>query len=566
MFQGNNLVGLASDIPLSRRVQLAVLAHIRHNHTTYDELLRMTSRNNARKVVENLCLDIVVKWRGDEENGRDDLDVILKEVVVISDDEDEEDQDQDQCSSQNRMLEGEPGESSADEQQSPSREALPAIPGLYSLAPKPPDVPKEPTVETVRPTDPLTGSSNLTPKPTRNGLARRRKAKDKGKGKNKGKGKDTDKDKEVRAHRGFKRYQAAWEQAIHRSRQAEPRATRRPGDFRPVDAGSPATHAGPREMASSFRTETEMRRLSTRLEERPPLERYQGRHLVSDHTGGHSIPPMGPDMRASVAGQLPPPAHLRARDGLHHHHPVPAGGAVSTFQFPRNQPLPSVEAQPPNIHWRAIPPEQPVYDRGRFGHGRDSTPPPLPVYGGTLPRPLLPRPVMHVPVYPDGEPVVMTASPRYFGHGGPEPWVPSNQGQGHYIAPPPQVAVSRDHAYNPSRQQPGWNAESNEYHHHHAQPPIYPPPLSYGHDRGHPIIITDSPPVLGRPLPLAAPPVPVEVRFDQRSHQYGDARQYAVPLPRPEREPSAFLSQESRSRAPILNWDDRPPAEERVTR
>ncbi|KAM5379869.1 hypothetical protein ACJA88_005297 [Fusarium oxysporum] len=83
-------VGLSEDITLARRVQLAVLAHIRHTHTRYDTLLRETTWQNARKVVEALCLDTLVKWRGDEESGRDQLDEILREVVVISDSEGEE--------------------------------------------------------------------------------------------------------------------------------------------------------------------------------------------------------------------------------------------------------------------------------------------------------------------------------------------------------------------------------------------------------------------------------------------------------------------------------------------
>ncbi|OAA67241.1 hypothetical protein SPI_01817 [Niveomyces insectorum RCEF 264] len=95
--KGEPLVGLARGITLSRRVQLAVLAHIRHTHTRYDQLLRETSYANARKAVESLCLDILVKWRGDEETGRDQLDEILREVIVISDteseDEDAEEED-----------------------------------------------------------------------------------------------------------------------------------------------------------------------------------------------------------------------------------------------------------------------------------------------------------------------------------------------------------------------------------------------------------------------------------------------------------------------------------------
>ena len=68
-----------------------MLAHIRHTHTRYDQLLKETTYTNARKAVEQLCLDILVKWRGDEENGRDQLDEVLREVIVISDSEGEDD-------------------------------------------------------------------------------------------------------------------------------------------------------------------------------------------------------------------------------------------------------------------------------------------------------------------------------------------------------------------------------------------------------------------------------------------------------------------------------------------
>ncbi|KAL2205124.1 hypothetical protein CC79DRAFT_1370944 [Sarocladium strictum] len=93
--RGEKPVGLSADITLARRVQLAVLAHIRHTHTRYDKLRKETTWTNARRVVEALCLDILVKWRGDEETGRDQLDEILREVVVISDSEDSEDEDAD---------------------------------------------------------------------------------------------------------------------------------------------------------------------------------------------------------------------------------------------------------------------------------------------------------------------------------------------------------------------------------------------------------------------------------------------------------------------------------------
>ncbi|CAJ2511833.1 Uu.00g074580.m01.CDS01 [Anthostomella pinea] len=88
-FHGEVKVGMATDIPLARRVQLAALAHIRHTHTRYDQLLKEADWANARKAVEKPCLDIIVKWRGDEETGRDQLEEILREVVEISDSEGE---------------------------------------------------------------------------------------------------------------------------------------------------------------------------------------------------------------------------------------------------------------------------------------------------------------------------------------------------------------------------------------------------------------------------------------------------------------------------------------------
>lgn len=89
-FKGEKVVGLIENMSLSRRVQLAVLAHIRHNYTTYDELLKDIPWSEARRVIQPACLDVIVKWRGDEENGRDELDEILREVVIISDSEDDE--------------------------------------------------------------------------------------------------------------------------------------------------------------------------------------------------------------------------------------------------------------------------------------------------------------------------------------------------------------------------------------------------------------------------------------------------------------------------------------------
>ncbi|KAI1418243.1 hypothetical protein F5Y13DRAFT_150932 [Hypoxylon sp. FL1857] len=91
-FHGESRVGMVKELTLARRVQLAAIAHIRHNHTRYDELLKQATWVNARKAVEKTCLDIIVKWRGDEETGRDQLDEILREVIEISDTEESSDE------------------------------------------------------------------------------------------------------------------------------------------------------------------------------------------------------------------------------------------------------------------------------------------------------------------------------------------------------------------------------------------------------------------------------------------------------------------------------------------
>ncbi|KAL8831273.1 MAG: hypothetical protein Q9191_000962 [Dirinaria sp. TL-2023a] len=82
-----------SDQPLTRRVQLAVVAHIRHNYTNYDNLLRIGSWEDARKAVEHACLDKLVRWRAEEDDNADAMSDILREVIVISDDEDEDQED-----------------------------------------------------------------------------------------------------------------------------------------------------------------------------------------------------------------------------------------------------------------------------------------------------------------------------------------------------------------------------------------------------------------------------------------------------------------------------------------
>ncbi|KAL2170517.1 hypothetical protein VTG60DRAFT_4803 [Thermothelomyces hinnuleus] len=189
-------VGLAADITLSRRVQLAVLAHIRHNHTRYDQLLKETSYVNARKAVESLCLDILVKWRGDEETGRDQLDEILREVIVISDsesdesDEEDDDEDEDEDESSDTSSEDESPVNGVARDDRPARETLPPA----DLSP-----------------------ASLTTNKTRSEGFRASHAPQKIK-------KPTREDKRAAkwAHRGFQRYQAArdqaWNQALERQR------------------------------------------------------------------------------------------------------------------------------------------------------------------------------------------------------------------------------------------------------------------------------------------------------------------------------------------------------------
>lgn len=189
---------MSADITLARRVQLAVLAHIRHNHTRYDTLLRETTWNNARKVVEALCLDTLVKWRGDEETGRDQLDEILREVVVISDSEGEASED-------------ESDDSSIEEIAPLPRAAMPVR--IANIAPgqAAPDRLHTPTAPQNQP----------GPMP---------RAKSKGKvKKNKGKNKVANKET-----RGFKRYHA-WQEAIRRFREEQdpespPPIVRQPGN------------------------------------------------------------------------------------------------------------------------------------------------------------------------------------------------------------------------------------------------------------------------------------------------------------------------------------------------
>ena len=92
--QGKERVGTAAELPLVRRVQLAVVAHIRHIYTDYDKLLKKGDYHVARAQVEQPTLDKLLTWRRDDDDDANAMEGILREVIVIPDD-DEEDENHD---------------------------------------------------------------------------------------------------------------------------------------------------------------------------------------------------------------------------------------------------------------------------------------------------------------------------------------------------------------------------------------------------------------------------------------------------------------------------------------
>jgi hypothetical protein len=87
---GDGKVGTAFDISPLRRAQLAVVAHIRHNYTNYDRLLRTMDYNHARHQIEAETLAKIIEWRGAEDDAVADSranEDLLKDVIVISEDE-----------------------------------------------------------------------------------------------------------------------------------------------------------------------------------------------------------------------------------------------------------------------------------------------------------------------------------------------------------------------------------------------------------------------------------------------------------------------------------------------
>lgn len=141
---------------------------------------------NARKVVEQVCLDVLVKWRGDEETGRDQMDEILREIVIITDSEGEDDS------------------SSEEDTSEEDGEVTPISSTEVSLAPA--------SRNQQRAAQPEHDSGGFVGGQPTNGdmidlgaVSSRTRAKVNPKAR-----------QERRAQRGFDRYQAAWDDALHR--------------------------------------------------------------------------------------------------------------------------------------------------------------------------------------------------------------------------------------------------------------------------------------------------------------------------------------------------------------
>jgi len=93
--KGSGRVGTATSVPLSRRVQLAVAAHIRHLHTGYEVLLKEKDKfesrfdgwKAARRDCEEAILNKVKVWRDEDDEPSHESEEIFREIIVLDDDE-----------------------------------------------------------------------------------------------------------------------------------------------------------------------------------------------------------------------------------------------------------------------------------------------------------------------------------------------------------------------------------------------------------------------------------------------------------------------------------------------
>lgn len=89
--EGTTRVGNAKGLSLARRVQLAVVAHIRHVYTEYDRILKnkTSSWNEARQRVEHVSLAKLKEWRDEAGQASNELEETFREVIVLDDDEED---------------------------------------------------------------------------------------------------------------------------------------------------------------------------------------------------------------------------------------------------------------------------------------------------------------------------------------------------------------------------------------------------------------------------------------------------------------------------------------------
>jgi hypothetical protein len=75
---------------LARRVQLAVVAHIRHVYTDYDKMLKTGSWMQARQSVEHVSLAKLKEWRDEAGEASNEIEDTFREVIVLDDDDDDD--------------------------------------------------------------------------------------------------------------------------------------------------------------------------------------------------------------------------------------------------------------------------------------------------------------------------------------------------------------------------------------------------------------------------------------------------------------------------------------------
>ncbi|CAA9964897.1 DUF2293 domain containing protein [Pyrenophora teres f. maculata] len=104
--EGTDRVGNAKGLSLARRVQLAVVAHIRHMYTDYDKLLKSAGWQAARAQVEHVSLAKLKEWRDEAGEQSNELEETFREVIVIDDDDEDDDDDATSTSCSMSMSDG----------------------------------------------------------------------------------------------------------------------------------------------------------------------------------------------------------------------------------------------------------------------------------------------------------------------------------------------------------------------------------------------------------------------------------------------------------------------------